>query len=65
MKSPDEIGLVQACKSFAVANTPLFLVRKLRDDPAVARSLGHFRDRRFLLRSTNPLRATPQSYCMR
>jgi hypothetical protein len=43
MKSTNEIDLTEATQAFAVANTPLFLVRKLRADEAVrslARELG-------------------------
>jgi hypothetical protein len=35
MKSFSEADLSEACAAFAVANTPLFLLRKLRKDPAV------------------------------
>ena len=35
MKSLDEANLSHAAQMFAVANTPLFLIRKLRDDPVV------------------------------
>jgi hypothetical protein len=53
MKKLQEIDLKQACSVFAVANTPLFLLRKLRQDASVleiSRSfsgeeiLGHLRD---------------------
>lgn len=36
MTQPDQIDLRTAEAAFAVANTPLFLMRKLRSDPAVA-----------------------------
>jgi hypothetical protein len=42
MKSPDEINLAQACRTFAVANTPLFLLRKLRSDPAISEIARRF-----------------------
>ena len=35
MKKLDQINLKQAEASFAVANTPLFLIHKLQSDPAV------------------------------
>jgi hypothetical protein len=53
MNGIDRVDLKQACRYFAVANTPLFLVRKLRSDPTVfdvSRSfsseeiVGHIRD---------------------
>jgi len=33
--NPDELNLIQASKVYAVANTPLFVVRKLQEDPSV------------------------------
>ena len=35
MKALDKIDLKRAGESFAVANTPLFLIHRLRSDPAV------------------------------
>ena len=35
MKKLQDIDLKQACRAFAVANTPLFLLRKLRQDSSV------------------------------
>jgi hypothetical protein len=35
MKNIEEAKLIQACETFAVANTPIYLVRKLRMDQEV------------------------------
>lgn len=35
MNSPNEVDLNQACQYYSIANTPLFLVRKLQADPCV------------------------------
>ena len=35
MNSPRDVDLTNAQKVFAIANTPLFLVRKLLSDPVV------------------------------
>jgi hypothetical protein len=48
MKSFTEADLSEACSAFAVANTPLFLLRKLRKDPTVLDISRSFRGEQIL-----------------
>lgn len=61
MKKPDDIDTLGAEGSFAVANTPLFLLRKLRGDPAVIELARNFSASDILRALKKSIRKRPHS----
>lgn len=61
MTTPSEIDLNQACEAFAIANTPLFLVRKLQADPAVHAARDRFSGQQLFDILLEALRDEPKS----
>lgn len=49
MTSPNDIDLEEAALTYSVANTPLYLVRKLRSDPAVSEIASRYSGEQILL----------------
>jgi hypothetical protein len=60
MNTISEIDLTQACEAFAIANTPLFLVRKLQADPAVHATSQRFSGQQLLDGLREVLREEPK-----
>lgn len=59
--NPNDFDLTQAGQSYAVANTPLFLMRKLQFDPEV-RAIGDTRSAQEILEAlTQAINAVPTS----
>lgn len=61
MKTLDEAHLARAASDYAVANTPLFLIRKLREDPVVHEISNSFRDEEILAAFRQAVEVEPQT----
>jgi hypothetical protein len=61
MKTLHDVDLKQACRAFAVANTPLFLIRKLRQDTTVREISKSFSGEEILNRMKDLMARAPET----